>query len=102
MTNPKCRDCGSVDVVWGTGKNGRPVLYDTKRLHWIGCKKRPKKDAGPACAAAVVALSGKPPNGLGYKVREAKEMVGEVPADVIARSEVAEIVTWALKRKGET
>jgi Holliday junction resolvasome RuvABC DNA-binding subunit len=92
MTNPVCRDCGK-ECVWGKTQKGKPILMDL-RLHFIGCKKRPRKgqvSASPDQGAvddAVELLVG-----LGYKKREAREMVGE------AKGDVAQIVTEALKGK---
>lgn len=104
MTKPKCAACLSEDVAYRMGKNGKPYLIDTKRPHF--CAKRSKK------AKRTGAIQSKEPVpsertgdvvaglvGLGYKVREAQEMVGRVPAEVIAAGDVAQIVTEALKRK---
>jgi len=37
---------------------------------------------------------------MGYKVAEARDMVAHVPAEVVARGDVAEIVGEALRQKG--
>ena len=44
----KCNRCGSEDVAWGDTKKGTRALYDTKHLHFISCKARPK--AAPVLA----------------------------------------------------
>lgn len=86
----KCPDCGSTDVAWRRGKNGRPYLTDTKKPHSIFCPGRKKgakpKIAKPAKADPVVALVVGWLKDEGYKKAEAERLVAVVggtwlPAD---------------------
>lgn len=109
----ECRDCGlAEDLEWGETKAGKPILMEIRRVpHFAICpakkngataRRQPRKSGdSPATEAALEALTGKPPRGLGFKVREAKGMVERVPAAVIDARDVAEIVREALMRNHE-
>lgn len=98
---PECRDCGSKDVAYRIGKNGKPYLIDTKRPHF--CPKR-AKGSGPATAAKVARQPGDSDSyrdaklglmALRYKPTEAEELLQDIPEGA-----PEDMVLAALKKQG--
>lgn len=74
-----CRDCCRQRLVWVTVGNGRHVLYELGAPHFVHCPK--KNGAGDYQSAhsenALVAIEAL--RALGLLVREAKDMLKDVP-----------------------
>ncbi len=104
----ECRDCHLKNLEWGKTKDGKPMLYEVRRIpHFAVCKAKTRQGKVPGAAkngSRGPSVPGKPgfKGALGllidmnYKRAEAKELLRDIP-----EGPAETMVLAALKRKGE-